>query len=286
LTKYVFYCIIKLTQSILTELETHNEVCVMISFALVQQRHSQISGLRRDFLRGAFFTLIELLVVIAIIAILVTLLLPTLKRSREMAKSIACAGNLKQSGLAVVMYSGDWDDCVPPAVSWPLDAGIAQAQFFTHPFSVGALLLPCVGMSPAPFLCPAAPQDYVPGGLSYNYNSTYGRDGFSGGAWRGWCNAAAASSGLTRGKRIYAAAQPSEAAVMCDRAGPHSPRGAFSPVKTGKLINILFLDGRVRPWATGRPNGTLPFYMDCDAEWYGWFLAAPNGGSLAWPRGD
>ena len=77
------------------------------------------------------FTLVELLVVIGIIAVLVSLLLPTLGRAREAAGRTKCLANLRSIGQLCTMYAGRYNDQIPIGFSGPASGSkIFQNNYF------------------------------------------------------------------------------------------------------------------------------------------------------------
>ena len=80
----------------------------------------------RSFLSA--FTLIELLAVIAIIAVLAALLLPALAAAREKARRTACMSQLKQVGIGLESYMGDYAGYVPSWGEWD-SCGIGEEGY-------------------------------------------------------------------------------------------------------------------------------------------------------------
>ena len=109
-------------------------------------------------MRREGFTLIELLVVIAIIAILAAILFPVFARAREKARTAACQSNLKQMGLAVLMYAQDYDERFPGPVA--LTGGPAPWDLAIFPYTKNWQV----------YQCPSNPRNFsTPWGPYYGW---------------------------------------------------------------------------------------------------------------------
>jgi prepilin-type N-terminal cleavage/methylation domain-containing protein/prepilin-type processing-associated H-X9-DG protein len=134
------------------------------------------------------FTLIELLVVIAIIAILASILFPVFARARGNARRSSCMSNLKQLGLAMMMYTQDYDErySLPIVGTWfnkttyvsgAACTGKPCGKFITSDgvnpgyYQSWMDIIYPYQKSVNSFYCPSQPTDWMPG---YGYSKYLG----------------------------------------------------------------------------------------------------------------
>jgi prepilin-type N-terminal cleavage/methylation domain-containing protein/prepilin-type processing-associated H-X9-DG protein len=140
--------------------------------------------------RLSAFTLIELLVVIAIISILAAILFPTFAQAREKARSITCLSNLKQMGLALMMYNQDYDEQMPPIAGVYTKGNVKYFQNWAIDLIGGQNV--DVAVIPSGVVVPGLIQSYIKnngifkcpsangGNLSYMYNDLAAQQSLAG----------------------------------------------------------------------------------------------------------
>jgi prepilin-type N-terminal cleavage/methylation domain-containing protein len=196
---------------------------------------------------GSAFTLVELLVVLTLIALLAGLLLPSLSRAKDSARSAQCVTNLRQWGLAYRQYADDNHDYLPrrgqgvkalDQIDRPDDWFNALPPYLKLPsyqelFTNGQRL---VAGAHSVFVCPAATDPGAAHFLPYGMNMNLCP----------WGN-----SGLTDATKFSEVMTPVYVVALTDAPGPYSAvypsNNPYTPVpRHNGRLNILFLTGNVK----------------------------------------
>ena len=190
-------------------------------------------------MRKRGFTLIELLVVISIIALLVSILLPSLQKARSQARKVACQAHLKQMATGWVAYALDHDGSVATPLwqgtnpwwqgQWPY-----RFEGYLHDLSPDEYHIGRVEWKKTALYCPAA-TNLGPPDIYYE-GITYGINGFLGGAF-------------------------DEDGVLILRGGPYDPQD-ITVYKYGKIRS----PASRMVWMDAGYNGRPLF--DCAAPWF------------------
>lgn len=194
------------------------------------------------------FTLVELLVVIAIIAILSSMLMPTLGKARSVARNVSCVSNLRQIAQANMLYASDNDEF---SVPYNTASGMGAAGDMWMGESLGGgtydltrnnLLGPYLGDEYGVMICPDVILDGTPeavegGGGGYGYNAN----------WFGSYN-------NMKSVKLAAVKRPSKTIIFGDNARTSMGPYTYDPPQYVPLMNC-----KKKPDGTEYTTGTTHF---------------------------
>ena len=226
------------------------------------------------------FTLIELLVVIAIIALLVSILLPSLKKAQDLAKRTVCMTNLKGIGTGLALFVEEHDEKYPRTDAWAYPQSPSNPAGYTcwavelSPYLGGyedARSMPLDGGSP--FWCPGD-SDVV---SFSHFNDFYSPEGpiiFGQGGWVTFkYNIIVMAEGITNRRReLSEITHPSEILAVIDADSTYNTKvWSRSWIYNGHELdeetshaggrNYLFLDNHVEFIESGQLD---PEYIEPD----------------------
>jgi prepilin-type N-terminal cleavage/methylation domain-containing protein len=210
-------------------------------------RQLRSSEKMRSGIPGTAFTLVELLIVIAILAILCSLLLPSLSRTGSKAAAAQCISNLRQWGLAYRQYADDNKDFLPRRGQGVQPLGLIDrsddwfnaltSYFGSQPYQqLFAANQKFQARAKSVFVCPAAidpgSTHFLPYGMNMNLSP--------------WI--------LPKAAKITEVVRPLQVVAMADAPGPYSstyPSSKPYSVIARHLgrVNLLFLTGQVNSFS-------------------------------------
>jgi len=230
------------------------------------------------------FTLVELLVVIGIIALLISILLPSLNKARETANRAKCASNLHQIGLAIILYQNENQQLSPrtimdltgdPTPIWGTNGAPATYDPFGTPNegvnNVTAsffLLARIEQLTAAVFICPssnAEAWDFGGGSNSaQNWTDWNGSTGIGKNLSYSYENPFASNTAISNGWQLK---NPDATYAVCSDLNP----GTSVPNSTKNVVNVATNDPSSNMKngnsANHQQDGQNVLYGDGHAEW-------------------
>jgi prepilin-type N-terminal cleavage/methylation domain-containing protein/prepilin-type processing-associated H-X9-DG protein len=216
-------------------------------------------------LKSINFTLIELLVVIAIIAILASMLLPALGSARQRARQIQCFGVYKQTGLAYMLYGGDFNLVYPALTDDPSGHYILWRN----------AIAPYYGIPVGP-QCPAAaflhPEDDWGSAAYYSIVQVAVVGGDAASLVKYWSpNRVQQPSKMiqnTEGPYYYYGPQNNPRGAYDRTVAPDYWLNTIPDPRHLRFATLLYVDGHVRAVLCPTPSGTGGVWPDIGSDFW------------------